>query len=399
LATRTLEPPAVDVDPFCDEFLTDPFPHLAHLRDAGPVVLLPAYGVYATARHEEVHAVLRDHEHFSSAAGVGLANVAKETAWRKPSILLEVDPPIHTRNRALVAGVMSPKALRSLQTVFDAEAARLADELVSRGRFDAVRDLGEVFPTVIFPKAFGVEADAREPLLAYGAMVFNGHGPRNHLFSEAMAGSTGVLEWIAAQCRRSVLRPGSIGAEVYEAADAAGVSEAEAGLLIRSFLSAGIDTTVSAIAYGVQRFATSPDQFDLVRADPSLARNAFEEVVRLESPVIGFFRTTTGEAELAGARLPAESKVLAFFAGANRDPRRWDHPDSFDVRRRVVGHLGYGIGPHACVGMVIARMEGEAVFRALASRVAAFQLDGPVRPRLNNTLRCLAELQVSVTAA
>jgi cytochrome P450 len=273
-------PAEVDVDPFSDGFLTDPFPYLERVRQAGRVVFLPAYGVFATASHEQVHAVLRDHEHFSSAAGAGLANIARETAWRKPSILLEVDPPVHTRNRAVVAGVMSPKALRSLQDVFDEQASRLADELVARASFDAVRDLGEVFPTVVFPKAFGVEADTREPLLAYGAMVFNGHGPRNRLFQEAMAGAEGVLEWIASQCERSALRPGSIGAAVYEAADAAGVSEAEAGLLIRSFLSAGIDTTVSAIAYAVYHFASGPDQWQLVRDDPSLARNAFEEVVR-----------------------------------------------------------------------------------------------------------------------
>jgi 4-methoxybenzoate monooxygenase (O-demethylating) len=390
-------PAEVDVDPFSDGFLTDPFPYLERVRQAGRVVFLPAYGVFATASHEQVHAVLRDHEHFSSAAGAGLANIARETAWRKPSILLEVDPPVHTRNRAVVAGVMSPKALRSLQDVFDEQASRLADELVARASFDAVRDLGEVFPTVVFPKAFGVEADTREPLLAYGAMVFNGHGPRNRLFQEAMAGAEGVLEWIASQCERSALRPGSIGAAVYEAADAAGVSEAEAGLLIRSFLSAGIDTTVSAIAYAVYHFASGPDQWQLVRDDPSLARNAFEEVVRLESPVIGFFRTTTAEVELAGATLPAESKVLVFFAGANRDPARWERPDEYDVRRRVVGHLGYGIGAHACVGMVIARMEGEALLRALASRVARFDLAGPAVPRLNNTLRCLAELPVTVT--
>jgi 4-methoxybenzoate monooxygenase (O-demethylating) len=392
-------PVEVDVDPFSDEFLTDPFPHLARIRQAAPVVFLPAYGVYATASHAQVHAVLRDHEHFSSAAGVGLANIAREQAWRKPSILLEVDPPVHTHNRAVVATVMSPKALRSLQDVFDAEAASLADELVSRASFDAVRDLAEVFPTVVFPKAFGVEADTRQPLLAYGAMVFNGHGPRNHLFDEAMAGAEGVLEWIASQCERSALRPGSIGTDVYAAADEAGVSEAEAGLLIRSFLSAGIDTTVSAIAYGIGHFASRPDQWQLVRDEEPLARNAFEEVVRLESPVMGFFRTTTGHVELAGARLPADAKVLVFFAGANRDPARWERPDEFDVRRRVVGHMGYGIGAHACLGMVIARMQGEALFRALGSRVARFELTGPPVPRLNNTLRCLGELPVTLTPA
>lgn len=391
--------PVSEVDPFGDEVLADPFPALAELRELGPVVHLARYGAVAVARHDEVHAVLRDHERFSSAAGVGVTNLRTEVAWRKPSILLEVDPPLHGRNRAVVAGALSPKALRRLQEVFDAEAARLVDELMERRRFDAVADLAEVFPTVVFPRAFGIDADARDHLLRYGAMVFNGHGPRNAHFEAAMAGAEGVLEWIAAQCRREALRPGTIGSAIYEAADEAGVSEDDAALLIRSFLSAGVDTTVSALAFAVQDFARWPDQWQAVRDDPGLARNAFEEVVRLESPVVGFFRTTVDPVELAGTTIAGSTKVLVCYAGANRDPRRWDDPDRFDVRRRVVGHLGYGIGPHVCVGTTIARMEGEAVIRAMAARVRRVEVVGPALPRLNNTLRCLDQLPVEVFPA
>lgn len=388
------------VDPFDDSFLADPFPALQELRAAGRAVFLPAYGVWAVANHEDVHAVLRDHERFSSASGVGLANLAAgEQPWRKPSILLEIDPPAHTRNRGVVAGAMSPRALRWLQGVFDEQAEALAVELAARRRFDAVRDLAEVFPTVVFPRAFGVDADAREHLLAYGSMVFNGHGPRNRHFDAAMAGAEGVIEWITGQCRRSALRPGSIGAAIYEAADDAGVSEDDAALLIRSFLSAGVDTTVGGLAFCVYDFIRFPDQWELLREDPSLARNAFEETVRLESPVIGFFRTTTTTVDFGDTRVPAGAKVLVFYAGANRDPKRWEDPDRFDIRRRLVGHLGYGIGPHVCVGMTIARMEGEAVLRALARRIATWEVTGEVRPRLNNTLRCLDTLPVSVTAS
>ena len=389
--------PVSDIDPFADAFLADPFPFLAEVRDAGPAVYLPRYRVWAVAGHDDVHAVLRDHERFSSAAGVGLTNLAEENPWRKPSILLEVDPPLHSQNRAVVAGAMSPKALRSLQEVFDTQAAALVDELVERETFDAVHDLAEVFPTVIFPRAFGVDGDAREHLLAYGAMVFNGHGPRNRHFEAAMSGAAGVLEWIGGQCQRAALRPDTIGSAIYDAADAAGVGEDDAALLIRSFLSAGVDTTVSALAYSVYDFIRFPDQWELVRDEPSLARNAFEETVRLESPVMGFFRTTSQEVVLGRARIPAHTKVLALYAGANRDERRWDRPDAYDVRRRLVGHLGYGIGPHVCVGMTIARMEGEAVLRALGARVASWELTGEPQPRLNNTLRGLDTLPVRIT--
>ena len=111
-----------------------------------------------------------------------------------------------------------------------------------------------------------------------------------------------------------------------------------------------------------------------------------------------FFRTTSQATELAGTSLPADAKVMVSFAGANRDPRRWERPDEFDIRRKCSGHLGYGTGVHNCVGQVIARMEGEAVFRALAARVRSWHLTGEPRPRLNNSLRGLDTLPVAIEA-
>jgi cytochrome P450 len=298
-----------------------------------------------------------------------------------------------------VARALAPRSLAYLQEIFDRRAAELADDLVSLRSFDAVPDLAEVFPTQVFPEAFGIRENGRDQLLAYGAMVFNGQGPRNHLFEASMAGAGDVLAWIAEQCSRAALRPDGLGAQIYAGVDAGEVTEEEAALLVRSFLSAGLDTTVSAIALGVLDFVRFPDQWQALRQDPSLARNAFEEVVRIEAPVTNFFRTTSQVTDLGGTSLPADAKVMVSFAGANRDPRRWERPDEFDIRRKCSGHMGYGIGVHNCVGQVIARMEGEAVFRALAARVASWHLDGEPRPRLNNTLRGLDTLPVRVESA
>jgi 4-methoxybenzoate monooxygenase (O-demethylating) len=391
--------PRSELDPFSDEFLADPFPFLDELREAGPVVHLDRYGAFAVARHDQVQAVLRDPRVFSSAAGTGLANIAVENPWRKPSILLEVDPPVHTRNRKVVARALAPRSLTYLQGIFDTKAEELASGLVTRGSFDAVPDLAEIFPTRVFPDAFGIRRDGRKQLLAYGAMVFNGQGPRNHLFESSMVGAEDVIGWITEQCSRSSLRPDGLGALIYAGADAGEVTEDEAALLVRSFLSAGLDTTVSALALGVLDFVRFPGQWQALREDPSLARGAFEEVVRIEAPVMNFFRTTTEPVELAGTSLPAGAKVMVSFAGANRDPRRWEQPDRFDIRRKTAGHLGYGTGVHNCVGQVIARMEGEAVLRALAARVSSWHLTGEPRPRLNNSLRGLDTLPVAVEPA
>jgi cytochrome P450 len=109
-----------------------------------------------------------------------------------------------------------------------------------------------------------------------------------------------------------------------------------------------------------------------------------------------FFRTTTCETELGGARLPADAKILLFLGAANRDPRRWPAPDTFDIDRKAGGHVGFGYGIHACVGQMVARLEGEIMLTALARRAATLELAGePVR-RLNNTLRGLASLPLRV---
>jgi len=392
-------PVPLDLDPFDEAVLADPFPAARQLREAGPVALLEPYRCLAVARYDVVRQVLRDHQTFSSARGVGIEDASAPGYWRRPSLLLEVDPPLHERTRGAVARTLTPKALAGLEEVFRQEAERLVDDLVDQGEIDGVTDLAEVFPTTVFPRAFGLRGECREPLLRYGAMVFNGHGPRNRLWHQSMEGSEEVVAWVTEHCRRDALAPGSIGAAVYEAVDRGEVDEDEAGLLVRSFLSAGVDTTVSALAFALLDLAREPSAWAAVRADPSLARAAFEEVVRLESPVVQFFRTTTRAVELAGCRIPEGSKVLVSYAGANRDPDRFEQPDEFQVTRRAAGHLGYGTGIHNCVGQVVARMEGAALLGALARRVARIEQCGSAVPRLNNTLRGLDRLPLRLVPA
>jgi cytochrome P450 len=130
-----------------------------------------------------------------------------------------------------------------------------------------------------------------------------------------------------------------------------------------------------------------------------LIRGSFEEVLRFEAPVQTFFRTTTRPVEVSGVKIADGEKVLLFLAAANRDPRRWDKPDTFDVRRRATGHMTFGTGIHGCVGQAVARLESEAIFGALVKRVASFELTGEPRLRLNNTLRGLDTLPLRVIPA
>ncbi len=390
--------PVSAVDPFSAAFFESPFAAHAELRDAGPVVRLARYDVLAVARHEQVQAVLNDWRTFSSARGVGLADFAREKPWRLPSLVLETDPPLHDRTRKVLDRVLSPSAMRRLRTDFAAAAEKLIDELLARESFDAIPDLAEAYPLTVFPDAVGMPRENRRFLLPYGNMVFNSFGPRNDYFAEAVKDAEPVVAWVQAQSQRAALAPEGFGAAIHAAADAGELSAEEAPLVVRSVLTAGVDTTVSGLGAALYCLARFPDQFARLRADPALARPAFEEAVRYESPVQTFFRTSTRETEIAGVPVARDEKVLMFLGAANRDPRRWENPDGYDITRRNAAHVGFGSGIHACVGQVLARLEGEVVLSALARRAASIEITGEVRRRYNNTLRGLASLPVRLRA-
>lgn len=402
VATGAGRPPALphlDIDPFAIDFFEDPYPSQERLREAAPVVFLDKWDVYGVARYAEVHAVLNDPLTFCSSRGVGLSDFKTETPWRPPSLILEADPPAHTRTRAVLSRVLSPAVMKQLRERFAAAAEAKVDELLQRRNIDAIADLAEAYPLSVFPDAMGLKQDGREHLLPYAGVVFNAFGPPNALRQTAIERSAPHQVYVAEQCQRDNLAPGGLGACIHAFSDSGEITPQEAPLLVRSLLSAGLDTTVNGIGAAMYCLARFPQEMARLRRDPSLARNAFEEAVRFESPVQTFFRTTTREVDVSGYRIREGQKILMFLGAANRDPRRWVEPDRYDIARKTSGHVGFGSGIHMCVGQLVARLEGEVVLSALARKVAAVELNGPVKRRYNNTLRGLDSLPVTLTPA
>lgn len=386
--------PVSNIDPFSDEFLTDPYPFHDELRDLGPVVYLERYGIWSMARHEHVHASLTDWETFISSAGVGLDDFRKVKPWRPKSIVLEVDPPLHDKNRGVMARILSPQAMREIRPHFEEKAERLVDELVERRRFDAIPDLAEAYPLMVFPDAIGLQEEGRENLLLFSTMVFNSFGPQNEIYKASLKAAKPALEWILEQCSRDMLTPDGFGARVFDHMDAGDLTEEEAPIIVRSFLTAGVDTTVNGLGSAIYAFANNPDQWRALRQDPSLIKPAFDEILRWESPVQTFFRTASRDVEVDGVTIPKDAKVLLFLGAANRDPRKWPDPERFDIARRPVGHVAFGTGIHRCVGQLLARLETDVLLGALVKRVDRFEPAGPPVRKLNNTLRALESLAV-----
>jgi cytochrome P450 len=392
--------PTSDVDPFSHEVLEDPLPMHERLREAGPVVYLTRYDTYAFARYDQVRSALVDWQDFQSAAGVGLSNFRYERPWRPPSLLLEADPPRHDAPRRVLTRVLGPRALRRLREDWLADAEALVDTVLAEGdTFDAVPALAEAFPLRVFPDAVGIGKAGRERLLPYGDHLFNAFGPANDLVTRGAPRVAELSAWVNEQCRREVLSDDGFGARIWAAADRGEITPEQAPLVVRSLLSAGVDTTVHGLSAVLYALAGNPDQWARLRAEPRLARVAFDEAVRWESPVQTFFRTATTDVRVGEHVVPEGHKILMFLASGNRDPRRWTDPDAFDLSRDPSGHVGFGMGIHQCVGQHVARLEAECLMVALAKRVRTIELSGPTKRHHNNTLRAWESIPVRVGLA
>lgn len=389
--------PVWDIDPYDAKILEEPTEFYRELRAKGPFVYIPRYAILACGRYEETREVFSDHARFVSSRGVGLVDFKVADPWRPASIILEVDPPEHTRVRRIMAKVLSPKVMRQQAELFQNLADQLVAEVVARGQIEAVADLAERYPTTVFPRILGLSTSNARHLLDYGAMVFDAVGPDNEIRRNALAKGRDVVPWIMEQCRRVNLTDDGLGAGIYAHVETGDISEDEAGLLVRSLLSAGVDTTVTGIGSLLFCFAENPAQYELLKQNPDLARPAFEEVLRYTSPVHSFYRTAGLDTEVSGIKIREGTKLLCMLGSANRDEDHWEDAEKFDITRNVQGHLGMGAGVHGCVGQNLARAEVGAVLRSILAQVDKIEFAGAARWRPGNSIRSLETLPIRFT--
>ncbi len=396
---RLPEPPVLDLDPFSDEILADPYPFFRTLRDTAAVVFIKPHGCYAVGRYEEAGTVASDHLRFTAEGGIGLSDIRKPDAWRPRSPITEVDPPEHTGVRAALQRVLSPVVVRQWRHVFEQEATRVAERVLDKREVDGVADIAQAFVLGVFPRVLGIDV-APERLIVTGELNFNQLGPNNARLQRSLKRAAPILDWYADQLKRDKMIPGGFGAKIYEAEDRGEFAPGTATLQVRSFFRAGVDTTIAGIGFTLNQLARDPQQYGALRAEPGKVRNAFEEGIRHESPAQVLFRTTTAEVELSGYRLRGDTKIGYYPGAANRDPRKWPNPDAFDIDREVLGvHRAFGAGSHNCIGQMIARLEAECILTAIAKRAKAIEPAGAPSYRLVNTLRTLETLPLRVIPA
>ena len=398
--------PQFDHDPYSDEVGHNPYPYYKKMRDAGPLCWLSRYGVYVSTSDAIVRQGLTDWRHFSSAKGIGLfkkkaVNEEKDKLiTRKAGGLLEYDPPEHGAARRVMVDLLSNRAVADLRNSFQAAAVTLVDELLERGTVDAVKDIGRRYVMGVVGDAVGLPREGREHLYIFGELAMNLPGPLNQRYERALAAveAAGSRPWIASMAARERLSSTGFGAQLYEKADSGEITQEDAASLIGSFLFAAVDSTTLTLINGLHAFTQAPEQWQVLRADPGRARQAFDEILRLVSAPQTLFRTTTEQVEIAGVTLPADQKIGFSLAGANRDPERWADPDRFDINRKVTQHLAFGAGIHTCVGQMLAKLEAECLLGEMAARISAVELAGePVR-FANNAMSSFSALPLRLTA-
>ena len=367
------------------------------VREMAPVVKLARENITMLARYEHVSKGLADWKTFSSTS----------RPWHdpnsvRPEILLTDDPPRHTAVRSVISNALSPASLNKMADAFRADAQALVRRMKEKSgeTIDAVAEITQPFVYKVLPDLLGVPEKGREHMYAFGNMVWATMGPMNELFNEAM-GSTKqeVLEWATMACQRENLAAGSLGMEMYLAADRGQLTQAEATLMVGILLSAAADTTVMTMANAIRAFCEFPDQYQLLRADPSLLKAAFDESLRWDSPSRMAGRIAMKDVEIEGVVIPQGERCGLMFAAANRDPRKWKDPDRYEIKRENRGHVGWGYGVHACVGRVLALLEAEALLGAIVEHVERWESAGPVEPWMTTIGHGPAKLPVKLFAA
>jgi 4-methoxybenzoate monooxygenase (O-demethylating) len=347
------------------------------LRELAPVVKLSRENITMIARYDHVSAGLRDWKAFSSTS----------RPWHdpnsvRPELLLTDDPPKHTGVRAVVANALSPKALSKMAEAFRADAQTLITGLKAKSGsvIDAVAEITRPFVYKVLPDLLGIPVAGREHMYAFGNMVWATMGPMNELFADAMRDTEEVIQWAGQCCRRENLDPDGLGMQMFLAADRGEITQDEAQLLVGILLSAAADTTIITLANAIRAFSIYPDQYQLIRANPTLVRAAFDESLRWDSPSRMAGRIAMRDVEIDGVTIPKGERCGLMFAAANRDPRKWTDPDRFDVQRDNRGHVGWGYGVHSCVGRVLAGLEADALLGAIVTHIERFEPAGEPEP-------------------
>jgi cytochrome P450 len=386
----------------------DPYPVCAQLRDYGPIAL-PEANVAVFSSYRDCDEVLR---HPSSANDRDKSTIVQRQLRKDPAQVAErppgflfLDPPDHTRLRKLVSKAFAPKVAGALQPEITTLVAGLLDRIAERGRFDVVGDLAYPLPVAVICRLLGVPLDDQPKFSHASALLvqaldpyvsFTGEPPDG--FEQRMQAGRWLREYLHSLVEERRSRPGEDLMSRLIAVEESGdqLTEDEIVATCSLLLIAGHETTVNLIANAVLAMLRNPGQWAALGADAGRAPAVVEETLRYDPPVQLVGRIAAEDMAIGDLAVPKGDTMLLLLAAAQRDPAEFEQPDVFDPDRKPFRHLGFGRGPHFCLGAPLARLEAGVVLSAVTARFGNARLIGEPQYKPNFTLRGLSTLPVAI---
>ncbi len=400
-------------DPFDDQIRSDPYPSYAALRDVAPVHYVESHGFWVISRYDDVAAVLRQPEAFSSELGMGALMRGELSGASAPAptgtldvsalrVLIATDPPDHTALRRIVSRPFTPSSIARLEERVRAIARECVDDLIAaneRGNADIVTSVAEPLPVLVIAEMLGIPSERRPDFKRWSDSVVGVLGGSADLETgrEHMLEMVEFFTKIAGDRQRrpqddliSVLVAGS---------DDGRLEPMEIVVFAILLLIAGNETTTNLLTNLLSALWIFPEADKQLRADHALVPAAVEEALRYDAPVQALLRGTRTSVGVAGRTIPAESLVMVLFGSANRDAGAFDKAAAFRLDRTSNPHLGFGAGIHLCLGASLARLETRVAIEEILGRTRGVSRRGTPTRVDSFILRGLSRLPVTLAVA
>jgi cholest-4-en-3-one 26-monooxygenase len=382
-----------------------PHAYLAHLRHHDPVHWQDepgGPGFWAITRYEDCVTVNRDYERFSSAAqGTMPFEMGADEIAQQSLMMLNMDPPLHTRYRRLVNKGFTPRMVRDLEESIHRSADAIIDEVIEAGRADFVTQISAELPLQVIAELLGVPQQDRHRMFEWSNRMVGNEDPEYQ--DQTALALTSAMELYAYASELFAKKRIDPHADLMSALttveiDGERLSDMELELFFLLLTVAGNETTRNLMSGGMHAFFRYPEQWQRLLDDRDLLPTAVDEMLRFVTPVMNFRRTAMVDTELSGTRIATGDKVVFFHASANRDEDIFGDPDTFDVGRDPNPHIAFGGGgPHFCLGTNLARMEIRVMFEHLLDRMPDIRQDGEVQRLQSQFINGVKHIPVAFT--
>ncbi len=367
---------------FSPDVIANPYAFYGRIRDEDPVHWNETYALWLITRHDDLVWLTRHHELFSSAvfkndprpaypaideSDLGLYEYVKNYQGDQ---FIQHDRPEHLEMRRVMHSYFTPKSMEAWRPFVRDAVKELLDAAEAKGEMDVMRDLATPLPVLVIAEMMGVPKEDRPYIRQLAEkLLYIGRGEYDRM-KPLTEGMRGMIDYVSPLVDKRIVEPGDDFISVLARGEKQGVFTRHQVLVNTSLLLlAGHETTINLLCNGTLAFTRHPDQWELFKQDPvGRAKQATEECLRYDSPVISIQRIATQDVEMRDKVLRKGDRVRWFISSANRDPAAFPNADTFDIFRHPNQHVAFGSGTHHCLGATLARVEGQEVFRALAER-------------------------------